>query len=283
MILKILLLFLSGTILGSFLNVVIFRYKPGGTILGKHLGGRSKCPDCKRTLNWYELVPILSFALQLGKCRGCKKSISWRYPIVEILSGIIVATVILMSGISVQSLIWIIVLFLLLLISFIDIRHYIIPDGLNIAIALLGVIFTAMVAFGKIGGQSLVPGTFIGSYAYIFSFTNNPWIAHLVASLTGGAFFSLIILLSRGKAMGWGDAKLALAVGLLIGWPDAILVIMISFILGALFGMVSIISNKKGLKDAIPFGPFIALATAIVFYFGQNILSLYFDFLNLAV
>jgi leader peptidase (prepilin peptidase)/N-methyltransferase len=103
-----------------------------------------------------------------------------------------------------------------------------------------------------------------------------------VASLAGGAFFSLIILLSRGKAMGWGDAKLAVAAGLLIGWPDAILVIMIAFILGAAFGMVAIISNKKGLKDAIPFGPFIAIGTTIVFYFGQNILSTYFNFLNLA-
>jgi leader peptidase (prepilin peptidase) / N-methyltransferase len=282
MILKTLFLFLLGNILGSFLNVVVFRYKPGGSVLGSHLGGRSKCPHCGKKLNWYELIPVMSFVVQLGKCRGCGKPISWRYPVIEILSGIILATVPLVLGFTPQALIWAVALLLLLAASFIDIRHYVIPDGLTISLALLGVAFTLMIALGKVGGQALVPGTFLGSYAYIFSFTNNPWVARLVASLASGAFFFLIILLSRGKAMGWGDAKLAAAAGLLLGWPDAILAIMLAFVLGALFGMVALISNKKGLKDAIPFGPFIAIGTAVVFYFGQNILSLYFNFLNLA-
>lgn len=83
--------------------------------------------------------------------------------------------------------------------------------------------------------------------------------------------------------MGWGDAKLAAAIGLLMGWPDAILAIIIAFILGAAVGIVELIADKKGLKDALPFGPFIAIGTAAVFYFGQNILAAYFEFLNLAV
>jgi leader peptidase (prepilin peptidase)/N-methyltransferase len=283
MILRTLFLFILGTIFGSFLNVVILRYKTGETVFGRQLGGRSACPRCGKKLLWRELIPIVSFIIQLGKCRNCKRPISWQYPVVEALSGIILATVPLILGVTPYAFIWAVVLLIMLTASFIDARHYVIPDLLTIIIAVLGAIATVMVVFGKTGHESLVPGTFLGSYAYIFSFTDNLWAAHLVASLIGGAFFSLIILLSRGKAMGWGDAKLAAAIGLLMGWPDAILAIIIAFILGAAVGIVELIADKKGLKDALPFGPFIAIGTAAVFYFGQNILAAYFEFLNLAV
>ncbi|MFA5053132.1 MAG: prepilin peptidase [Parcubacteria group bacterium] len=281
MILSVLFLFCLGTIIGSFLNVLILRYRPGGAVFGRHLGGRSACPKCGKILHWYELIPIASFIVQLGRCRGCKKGIAFQYPLVEILSGTILATVPFILGMTPHAFIWAAALLLLLAAAIIDARNYVIPDALTIVIALLGVTSTAMVALGKIAHISLTPGTFLGSYSYMFGLTQNIWINHLVAALAAGAFFSVVALISKGRAMGWGDVKLAAAAGILIGWPDIIMTIMFAFIIGAIYGLVMLITKKKKLRDALPFGPFIVIGTMTVFYFGEYLVSLYFKFLNL--
>ena len=280
---QILFLFLFGITLGSFLNVLILRYELGGAVFGRQLKGRSSCPHCHKTLSWYELIPIVSFIIQLGKCRNCGEKISFQYPLVEIMAGIIVATIPQILGITPLAFVWVAALLVLLVISFIDARHYVIPDVLTIIIALLGIAATAIIAIGDTPFLALIPGTFLGDYAFVFSFTNNPWLLRLSAAFVGGAFFSSIILLSRGKAMGWGDAKLIAAVGLLIGWPDILLVIMMAFIAGAIVGVTMLVGKKKRFKDALPFGPFIAFGVIMVVYFGYDIISLYFRFLHLGV
>ena len=283
MTLQILFLFLFGVVLGSFLNVLILRYELGGPVFGRQLKGRSYCPHCNRTLSWYELIPIISFVVQLGKCRNCGEKISLQYPVVEIISGVIVATIPQILGFTPLALIWSTTLLILLVISFIDIRHYVIPDALTIIIALLGIVATTIIVMSDAPLFALIPGTFLGDYAFVFSFTNNPWLLRLSAAFIGGAFFSSIILFSRGKAMGSGDAKLITAVGILIGWPDALLVMMIAFITGAIVGIIMLTGKKKKFKDALPFGPFIALGVMVVVYFGYDIISLYFRFLHLGV
>ncbi len=283
MTLQILFLFLFGAVLGSFLNVLILRYELGGVVFGRQLKGRSRCPHCDKILSWYELIPIISFIAQFGKCRNCREKISLQYPIVEIMSGIIVATIPQMLGFTPFALIWAAALLVLLVISFIDIRHYVIPDALTIIITLLGGASAIIIATGDVPLFTLIPGTFLGDYAFVFSFTDNLWFARLFAAFVGGAFFSSIILLSRGKAMGWGDAKLIMAIGILIGWPDALLVMIIAFIIGAIVGMIMLVGKKKKFKDALPFGPFIALGVMMVVYFGYDIISLYFRFLHLGV
>jgi len=283
MTLQILFLFLFGAILGSFLNVLILRYELGGAVFGRHLKGRSHCPHCNKTLSWYELMPIISFIIQLGRCRGCGQKISLQYPIVEIMAGVIVATIPQILGFTPFALIWAIALLVLLVISFIDVRHYVIPDALTIIIALLGVVVTAIIMMGDVSRFTIIPGTFLGDYALVFSFTDNPWLARLFAAFIGGAFFSSIILLSRGKAMGWGDAKFVAAIGLLMGWPDTLMAIIIAFVIGAIVGILMLVSKKKKFKDILPFGPFIALGVMMVVYFGHDIISLYFRFLYLGV
>ena len=265
------------------MNVLILRYELGGAVFGGQLKGRSRCPHCDKTLSWYELIPVVSFIVQLGKCRNCGKKISLQYPVVEIISGVIVATIPQILGFTPLALIWATALLILLVISFIDVRHYVIPDALTIIIALLGVASATIIATGDAPLFTLIPGTFLGDYAFVFSFTDNPWLARLFAAFIGGAFFSSIILLSRGEAMGWGDAKLIAAVGILIGWPDALLVIMIAFITGAIIGVIMLAGKKKKFKDALPFGPFIAFGVMMVVYFGYDIISLYFRFLHLGV
>jgi len=281
--LQTLFLFLFGAVLGSFLNVLILRYELGGTVFGRQLKGRSHCPHCHKTLSWYELIPIVSFVIQLGKCRSCGEKISFQYPLLEIMAGIIVATVPQILGVTPLAFVWVAALLVLLVISFIDARHYVIPDALTVIIALLGIAATTIIAMGDVPFFTLIPGTFLGDYAFVFSFTNNPWLLRLSAAFVGGAFFSSIILLSRGKAMGWGDAKLIAAVGLLVGWPDILLVIMMAFIAGAIVGVTMLVGKKKRFKDALPFGPFIAFGVIMVVYFGYDIISLYFRFLHLGV
>ena len=280
---QVLFLFLFGITLGSFLNVLILRYELGETVFGSQLKGRSSCPYCHKTLSWYELIPIVSFIVQLGKCRNCREKISFQYPVVEIMAGIIVATIPQILGVTPLAFVWVAALLVLLVISFIDARHYVIPDALTTIIALLGIAATAIIAIGDTPFPALIPGTFLGDYAFVFSFTNNPWLLRFLAAFVGGAFFSSIILLSRGKAMGWGDAKLIAAVGLLIGWPDILLVIMMAFIAGAIVGVTMLVGKKKRFKDALPFGPFIAFGVIVVVYFGYDIISLYFRFLHLGV
>jgi len=280
---EIIFLFLLGASFGSFLNVLIFRYEPGAAVFGRHLSGRSFCPRCKKKLSWYELLPIVSFIIQRGKCRGCRQSISFQYPIVEIVSGLIVITVLQVLGVTPDGLIFTIALLILLAASVIDIRHYVIPDALTLIILALGVIRTAIITIGESSNIFLPSNTFLGTYGYVFSFIASPLITHSVAALVAGVFFAAIILLSKGKAMGWGDAKLAFATGLLMGWPDIILVLMIAFIIGAVVGISMIFARVKKMKDALPFGPFIAIGAATVIYFGHDIISLYFKLLNLMV
>jgi leader peptidase (prepilin peptidase) / N-methyltransferase len=274
-------LFFLGAALGSFLNVVILRYKPHGAVFGKQLGGRSGCVSCGKILHWYELIPIVSFFVQLGRCRGCGKPISAQYPIVELLSGTVMATLPMIMGLTTYSFIWVAAIFVLITISFIDIRNYLIPDILTILLFIIGVVLTWFAATGKLISIALIPGTFLGGYAYVFSFTQNVWVGHFAAAAILGLFFSAIILLSKGRAMGWGDAKLATAIGMLLGWPDAICSIMIAFIIGAFAGGIFLAVEKKTLKDALPFGPFLAAGSIIVIYFGYDLMTLYFKFLNL--
>lgn len=276
-------LFIFGTIIGSFLNVVILRYEPGKAFLGKQLLGHSHCPRCGRALRWYELLPVFSYVIQLGKCRGCGKSISFQYPIIEIMSGFIMMSAPFMGLSMWLTVLWIAALFILLAASVIDFRHYVIPDGATITLAAIGVAMTVLEHLGLTGQIAVVQGSFLGGYAYIFSFTQNVIIGHIAAAVALGSAFSLIILLSRGKSMGWGDAKLAAAVGLMLGWPDAILAIMIAFMIGAVAGISMMVLRMKKLKDALPFGPFIAVGVLMVVYFGYEIMVAYFRFLNLGV
>jgi leader peptidase (prepilin peptidase)/N-methyltransferase len=181
------------------------------------------------------------------------------------------------------TVLWVTALFVLLVASVIDFRHYVIPDGATMTLVVLGVLMTALEYLGLTGQISVIQGSFLGGYAYIFSFTQNVILGHVVAAAALGLIFSLIILLSRGKSMGWGDAKLAAAVGLMLGWPDAILAIMMAFIIGAMAGVSLMVMRMKKMKDALPFGPFISIGVAMAVYFGYEIMVAYFRFLNLGV
>jgi len=286
------ILFLFGLGFGSFLNVVSKRYQPDKRLFDlKVLGGRSQCPKCGARLSWYELIPIVSFLIQLGRCRTCRLPISLEYPIVELASGLVFAFVpaavfeafdvnfarlggdlpiwyFLLAGI------FILVSLTLILISAIDLRLRIIPDQSNILIAVLGL--AAILIFGYYDLFGDLKGSFLGHYALLFGLRENVWINHLAGALFGLAFFGLIIILSRGRGMGIGDLKLAAALGLFFGWPDIALALALAFIAGAIGSIILLVRRKKGLKSAVPFGPFIALGALLILFFGQTLMDGYF-------
>lgn len=241
------ILFLAGLAIGSFLNVLSLRYRPDGRLISRDIiFGRSHCPYCRATLRWYELIPLLSFIFQLGRCLRCRQKISWQYPVVELLSGFALAAWPLYPY---PAPIWILVVLVSFFIAAIDLRLSVIPDQLNL---LLGVL--AFVAILKTNSLNLI--------------TDN-----LLGLATGGGFIGLIVFLSRGRGMGLGDLKMSAALGFLFGWPKIVALLGVAFVIGGIFSAILLIAGRKTLKDAVPFGPFLSTAAILVIFFGDGIIK----------
>jgi len=294
------LLFVFGLAVGSFLNVVIFRYQPGKRVFNpKLIGGpnnwktRSRCMACEKQLAWYELIPLFSFALQKGKCRGCGTKISFQYFLVELLSGLVFVFVPMFWAASlplllvpeyismflILSFIWILIFLTLIVLSSIDFRHFIIPDSINLFLAVLGAVLLAVNNYYK--RFSHTGGSFFAYYADLFGLRENIFVNYFFAAAISMLFLGLIIILSRGKGMGWGDFKLAGALGFILGWPDILGAVFLAFIIGSAFSLVFVALNKKRVKDIIPFGPFLALGASLVFFFGRQLMDFYFKLFGL--
>lgn len=278
------ILFVLGAAIGSFLGVVGDRYQDNLPPWNKKvIGGRSRCQFCKAQLRWFELVPILSFLFQRGKCLTCGRKLSWRYPLVETASGLVFVFVpvglkniyTLYTIPPTLIFLWIFVFSILLLVFLIDARLQIIPDELEIALFISGIFIIATQPF------DITTGSFLGNYSALFDLRSNAWINHLAAATIAGALFLLLILFTRGRGMGGGDMKLAAAVGWVFGWPDTIVILILSFVVGSIFGIGAIFFKKKKLKSRLAFGPFIALSALLVFFFGYQILKFYFGLLGL--
>ncbi len=253
-------MFLLGTIIGSFLNVVIYRFNTGRT----PMDGRSICMSCSHNLSWYELIPILSFLVQKGRCRKCSSSISSQYPIVEFLTGFVFVLLAwrfmplfnLSLKIYELVLIYFMIIFAtMIVISVYDIRHKIIPDKLIIFLSII-ILASLFINIGGEGNLFIMP-SFDKLYA-------GPLLA---------APFALIWLLSKGRLMGLGDAKLILVIGWMLGVSSGIAALIISFWVGAVFGLVMMIFSKMNikLKTEIPFAPFLVLGAFIVIMLNLNL------------
>jgi prepilin signal peptidase PulO-like enzyme (type II secretory pathway) len=286
--------FVFGTAMGSFINVVALRFREDRFLFNRgSIGGRSHCPFCQKTLGWYELIPLISFVLQLGRCRSCGRRLSFQYPLVELTGGLLAFSVYYyffmlrwldffpLHGGVVTALycgvtaLWCSVFFLFLLMAAIDSREYLIPDEISTFLFVLGCVWV----FILWSYETIVPysGSFLGAYASVFNFEPGVLAAHLLGAALGAGFIALIFFISRGKAIGFGDVKLMGAIGLLFGFPDIVLLTALSFILGALGSVVLLIRRTKGMKDFVPFAPFIALAAFLVFLAGKEIVAFYFS------
>lgn len=271
------LLLVFGAAIGSFINVLGFRYsvKKG---FRDALFGRSKCPHCKHQLGWMDLIPALSFIFLMGKCRYCKKPISWRYLLGEVSAALIALFVPLQIGFGIPALLWAICLWTLLLISIVDFRLKIIPDSLVLLITILGfglIVFKYSNGYfdelTRFNGVSLM-----GAHYLTFSIGKNILMNHFYSILFALGLFGGLYGLSRGRAMGMGDVKLASALGLWLIFPDMVLAMALAFIVGSIVGLVLMQLKKLKFKSNVPFGPFIAAGVTLVFFFGYDIVNGYF-------
>ncbi len=259
------IVFIFGTIIGSFLNVVILRFRSG-----RSLGGRSGCMTCAKTLTWHELIPIGSFLTQRGKCSGCRTKISVQYPIVEALTGFLFVSLLwkfeyLLPGnpalFAILFSYYGFIFSLFIVLSVYDIRHKILPDTL--------VFLFASVAF--------IGMFFILGDAIVFHL---PSFSQFLAGILLPAPFTLLWLYSKGKWMGLGDAKFMIGIGFLLGLSLGFTAILLSFWIGAVVSILIVLLapyfGKKGvhLKTAIPFGPFLALGAILVFLFNFDFTSI---------
>lgn len=250
----VIIFFIFGLIIGSFLNVVICRLN-----LAESLLGRSHCPKCQKMIRWYDNIPLLSFILLKAECRDCREKISWQYPLVELATGIIfasVAYVFLADGLLenwVETIFYLGLFSALIVIFVFDLKHLEIPMPV-IWLALVWTLIFLLI----LDGLNFQPGMDIFS-SRIFSGN--------LAGLLAFGFFFILAFGSKEKWMGMGDAYLALLIGLGLGAEKILPALMLSFLLGSLFGIALIAAKKKTLKSQIPFGPFLASGAIIAVLF----------------
>jgi len=265
------LIFIFGTIVGSFLNVLVLRYNTGVSALK----GRSFCFSCGKKLGPLELIPVLSFIIQGGKCKGCQSKISWQYPIVETITGLLFVGVFLkylgMIGLFFDTwyvLIGLIMMGILVSITVYDMKHKIIPDGLVVTFGVLALLK-------------------IGLDFFLMSGTPAEIKTHLIWFLIAGPALALplflIWLFSKGRWMGLGDPKLVLCIGWFLGPIMGLSAVILAFWTGAVYGLILMALSKfswHGLKingkTEVPFAPFLVLGFLLVFFFSIDILGLGF-------
>ena len=260
--------FVFGIIIGSFLNCVIYRLALPGSTSQSNLGkfkSRSFCPKCRHQLGFFDLIPILSFFVLKGKCRYCREKISWQYPLVEILTGLIFLLIFnfqfsIFNEFSISqfsNLIYLSVISCLLIIIFVyDLKHYLIPDK---------IIYPAIVI------------VFLFNIFNSYIINDKSFFNLLLTAFAAGMFFFLIWLVSRGQWMGFGDVKLAFFMGLFLGFPIILPALFSAFFIGAIIGLGLIILGKKTLKSRVPFGPFLIIGTFLALFLGKDLINWYLN------
>lgn len=250
---------LFGLIIGSFLNVCIYRMPAGLSIVHP----RSRCSSCGHQLAWWENIPVMSFLFLGGRCLGCKKPFSWRYPLVELLTA------------AFSMLVWwwfqdpwaylgyfVLLICPLIVITFIDLDHYIIPDSISL------------------------PGIAVGTLVHVWlspaSMRMDALIQSGIGILVGGGVLWLVAWsyekLKKQEGLGGGDVKLMAMLGAFFGWKAVFFLILLSSLLGSVIGVSVMLAQRKDMQYAVPFGPFIALAAIIYLFWGEMLLNWYWGF-----
>lgn len=241
---------IGGAIIGSFLNVVIYRLPRKESLVrpGSH------CPHCAKPVRWYDNVPIISYMLLGGSCRQCKQSISPRYPMIEFLNGALYLAAGFRFGFERELPVALFFISILIVIFFIDLDHYIIPNVIVLPAA--AIVLAAMLALNP-----------------------DRWLELTLAGLISAAFFfAIVMLVPRG--MGMGDVKMMLLLGFFLG--KAVLVaLFFGFLIGALVGVTLMLAGVRGRKSQIPFGPFLATGAIIALFYGDWIIDRYMSYISL--
>lgn len=248
--------FILGLIIGSFLNVVVYRLNQVESILG-----RSHCPHCKKKIRWFDNVPLLSFFLLSARCRDCGEKISWQYPLVEFSTGVVFALIGHHFFLSFNSSTWSLTGFYLVIFALLMV--ILVYDGKYMEIPMLilwlgvGITLAFFLYFDWRNFNDVV------------SFWDFRTISGLFGGLVAFLFFFALASYSKETWMGFGDAYLGLLTGLIVGWPGIIAALMLSFAIGATISVGLIAFRKKTMKSQIPFAPFLIAGTFLVVIMSQ--------------
>ncbi len=269
--------FVFGLIVGSFLNVCIVRLPRGRSIVTPP----SHCPRCKKGIKFYDNIPVVSFLVLRGKCRACGEPISWRYPAVELMNGLMYLWIVSEFGLGGEMFLVMALCSSLIVITFIDFDHQIIPDVITLP--------------GMLVGLTVGP-LFLSVLADPLPFHLGGLLPHAGPYLRGvlnsflGLFFGAAPLFTIGwlweklrniEAMGGGDVKLMGMVGSFLGWKGALLTIMLGALAGSVVGITLILLHRHKMDKVIPFGPFLALGSVMTAFYGYDIVSWYLGMLRL--
>lgn len=241
-----LIIFTLGLLIGSFLNVCIYRIPKGESISYPP----SHCTNCTNRIKPYDLIPVISYIFLRGKCRYCGEKISIKYPLIELFTGLIFVGLYYKYDISLDLFKYLILASYLIVIGFIDFNTTDVYLNTTLSGFIIGVIFL---------GISLYHGQSVSTY--------------VIGTLIGGGFIAVIILLTGG--MGWGDAEICALCGIYLGIRLTILTLFLSVILGGIIGVILILTKKKTRKDYIPFGPYITMGALISILWGEKFISWY--------
>jgi len=262
------LAFIFGSIIGSFLNVCVYRMPLGKSVVwpGSH------CPNCEKRIPWYDNIPFISYVLLAGKCRFCKERIALRYLLIELLTAIMFVVLFSHYGISYDLFFYIVLVCNLIIATFVDIQYRIIPDEISIGGLIVGLILST------IKGLNLQP----------MDFSFRPALNSFLGVIVGGGIiyvsgfmFDLVYfkILKRPpiqgetESMGGGDVKLLAMIGAFLGWQKALITFFLAPFFGAVVGIINLIVKKD---HTVPYGPFLSLAAILSIFWADKIISLIF-------
>jgi leader peptidase (prepilin peptidase)/N-methyltransferase len=248
-------IFIFGLCIGSFLNVCIYRLPAAQSIVHP----RSMCSNCGTLIASYDNIPIVSYLWLKGRCRHCRTKFSLRYPMVELLGGLFALGTYLKFGLTIEALIYYLFFAALMVVTFIDLDHRIIPDVITL------------------------PGIPI-CFAAGFALPNITYKEALLGILIGGGSLFLVAwiysLITKKEGMGGGDIKLLAMMGAIVGWQGVLFTIFVASLVGTLAGLAAMLQSRKGLKLAVPFGPFLSIGSVAYIFFGTPLIAWYFNLLR---
>lgn len=237
-------IFIFGIVIGSFLNVCIYRIPKKEDIVKIN----SHCMSCNYNLKWYDLIPLFSYIFLGGRCRKCKTKLSIQYPLIEGLNGILYVLVVAMNGFTIESLLYCLMFSALVTLSVIDFRTYEIPFGINLFILALGLIRVAM------------------------DYKN--FLNYLIGFISVSGFLYLLYLLTKGRGIGGGDIKLMAVSGLMLGWKCNILALAFGCIIGSVIHLIRMKVSKE--DHVLALGPYLSIGIMIAALWGESLLKWYF-------
>lgn len=245
-----LFIFVFGAAIGSFLNVCIFRLPEHHSLVKPS----SQCSYCHHPVRFYDNIPLISYLILKGKCRDCGQKISWRYPLVEFITGVLALLLFGKFYLTLKFLVFFIFTAVLIVITFIDLDHQIIPDVLTL------------------------PGIPVFFLLAVFVVKEISWVEAVVGLIIGGGVLLAIAfayeLITKREGMGGGDIKLLAMIGGFLGWKSLIFILLFSSFLGAVVGVFAMVIKKQDMKYAIPFGPFLSMAAVAYLFWGDAFMRL---------